>query len=207
MYNVSANSRINSGRGARTTTTIQSTAATQSPSTAGKRITTSYQLTSGMPWYDGERYNVTEMPANSESAKLQAKGVLPTMEQTSGGWMFGTNYATKDDYKRLNIKAVQGQGYFADVTEDIPAVPGEIKAGKLKYKREDLTIQKGKEGKQDLVDEANKPEQLTAEDVLKRRLSALRYKGRVSMPASGGTQSEGPTLNISGSGVSGLNFT
>jgi hypothetical protein len=204
MYNVSANSRVNSSRGIRTTTKIQSTAATQNPSTAGGRKTVSYQLTSGMPWYDGESYNVTEMNPNSESAKLQAKGVLPVMEQTSGGWMFGPRYATKDDYKRLSIRAVQGQGYFADVTEDIPDVPGIVNPVKLKYKREALAIQK--EGKQNLVSDENKPESLTSEDVLKKRLSMIRMKGRASIPSSSGTSKDEPTINISSGGAMGLNF-
>ena len=203
-YKATSDSRVASARGARTTTSIQSTAASQSPSTAGGRKTVSYQLTSGMPWYDGERYNVTEMNPNSESAKLQAKGVLPTMEQTSGGWMFGNRYATKNDYKRLNIRAVQGQGYFADITEDTPDVPGAVKAGKLKYNREALAIQK--EGKQDLIADEDKPESVTAEDVLRRRLAMIRMKGRASMPSADAGEKDEPTVNISSGGAIGLNF-
>ena len=202
-YQASSDSRVASARGTRTTTSIQSTAATQSPSTAGGRIVKKYKLTSGMPWYDGERYNVTEMPGNSESAQLQAKGILPTMEQTSGGWMFGTRYATKDDYKRLNIRA-EKDGYYADLTEDTPDVPGAIKAGKLKYNREALAIQK--EGKQDLIADEDKPESVTAEDVLKRRLAMLRMRGRASMPSSAAGESDEPTINISSGGTMGLNF-
>ena len=202
-YQASSDSRVASARGTRTTTSIQSTAATQSPSTAGGRTVKKYKLTSGMPWYDGERYNVTEMPGNSESAQLQAKGILPTMEQTSGGWMFGTRYATKDDYKRLNIRA-EKDGYYADLTEDTPAVPGAIKAGKLKYNREALAIQK--EGKQDLIADEDKPESVTAEDVLRRRLAMLRMRGRASMPSSDAGEKDEPTVNISSGGAIGLNF-
>jgi hypothetical protein len=73
-------------------------------------------------------------------------------------------------------------------------------------KRESLIIDKNREGKSDLVADANKPVQITAEDVLKRRLAMIRMKGRASMPSAGGTSKDEPTVNISSGGAMGLNF-
>lgn len=74
-----------------------------------------------------------------------------------------------------------------------------------KRNREGLIIDKNKEGKNELVDESSKPLQITAEDVLKRRLSLIRMKGRASMPSSNASKDE-PTINISSGGAIGLNF-
>ena len=71
--------------------------------------------------------------------------------------------------------------------------------------REELLIEKNREGKQELVDEANKPLQVTAEDILKKRLALIRFKGRASMPSSSASKDE-PTVNISSGGAIGLNF-
>jgi len=81
------------------------------------------------------------------------------------------------------------------------------KAAEIIFKRRELAIDKSQtEGKQDLVDEANKPTQSTAEDILKRRLALIRMKGRASMPASQGATKDEPTVNISSGGAIGLNF-
>jgi hypothetical protein len=60
------------------------------------------------------------------------------------------------------------------------------------------------EGKADLVSE-DKP-QLTAEDILKARLTLLKRKGRISMPSSNAGEGDEPTINISSGGTMGLNF-
>lgn len=80
-------------------------------------------------------------------------------------------------------------------------------APELRFKRDALAIEKGKEGKQDLVEDVNKPLQATAEDILKRRLALIRMKGRASMPGSQGATKDEPTVNVSSGGAIGLNFT
>jgi hypothetical protein len=74
-----------------------------------------------------------------------------------------------------------------------------------KVNREGLLITKDKEGKSVFVNETNKAEQVTAEDVLKKRLNLLSRKGRITMPSGSGTSDE-PTINISSGGAVGLNF-
>jgi hypothetical protein len=79
-------------------------------------------------------------------------------------------------------------------------------AAEIIFKRKSLGIDKAEtEGKQDLIDEANKPVQTTAEDILKRRLALIRMKGRASMPSSSASKDE-PTVNVSSGGAIGLNF-
>ena len=62
-----------------------------------------------------------------------------------------------------------------------------------------------KEGKEDLLSEDGKP-QITAEDILKARLSLVKRKGRVAMPSSSAGEGDEPTINISSGGTMGLNF-
>jgi len=98
-------------------------------------------------------------------------------------------------------RGVQIKTYFDTVSQSKAAEPA-----KIKFQRDALAIEKTKEGKQDLVDDVNKPVQATAEDILKRRLALIRMKGRASMPASQGATKDEPTVNISSGGAIGLNF-
>jgi hypothetical protein len=124
------------------------------------------------------------------------------------GWR--TEYPRNVDTANYLGTYIQGRqigrdSYGTMVTREI--VEGkQAVAPQQRYIRQSLQIEKTKEGKQDLVDEANKPVQATAEDILKRRLALIRMKGRASMPASQGATKDEPTVNISSGGAIGLNF-
>jgi hypothetical protein len=202
-YKVSSDSRVASARGTRTTTSIQSTSAMQSPAVKGTTTRKTYKITGSLPQWNSDMYDVAEVPFGSESQKLQAAGKLPTFDIQRGTFEINGRSATQADYAKYQFKA-RPDGWYADLEETSPDVPGEVKPGKIKYNREALAIKK--EGKQDLIADEDKPESLTAEDVLKRRLAMIRMRGRASMPSSDSGESDEPTINISSGGTMGLNF-
>jgi hypothetical protein len=175
----------------------------QSPAVKGTTTRKTYKITGSLPQWNSDMYDVAEVPFGSESQKLQAAGKLPTFDIQRGTFEINGRSATQADYAKYQFKA-RPDGWYADLEETSPDVPGEVKPGKIKYNREALAIKK--EGKQDLIADEDKPESLTAEDVLKRRLAMIRMRGRASMPSSDSGESDEPTINISSGGTMGLNF-
>lgn len=97
-----------------------------------------------------------------------------------------------------------GSDVYGKLTERVLEQKSAPKMGRMT-----LLIDKDKslsEGKNDLVEDINKPIEITAEDVLNARLLKLKRKGRVAMPSSGGSKDE-PTINVSSEGAIGLNFS
>ena len=202
-YKTAPDSRVTSARGPRTTTSIQSTAASVGEAIKGTTSRKTYKITGSLPQWNSDMYDVAEVPFGSESQKLQAAGKLPTFDIQRGTFEINGRSATKADYAKYQFKA-RPDGWYADLEETTPDVPGVFKAGKFKYNREALAIKK--EGKQDLIADENKPESVTAEDILRKRLAMIRMKGRASMPSANAGEGDEPTINISSGGTMGLNF-
>lgn len=153
---------------------------------------------SGAPYYSGYNW------AGGENFQKGAFNTLVTTKTNTPVAGYNKTFKKEGYIGQYLVPRIIGNDMYGKLVNTTwnPQTAQGLKADKIA--REQLIIQK--EGKQDFVDETNKLDQITAEDVLKKRLMTLKYRGRVSMP-SPGTQGNEPTLNISGSGVTGLNFT
>ena len=146
-------------------------------------------------------------PVKNNNSKFMSDSVnadIASGKRNENSWI---EYYTKQSAKGWNdrgFRKAYGQDVYATEVSRVKEKVAEGKAPFFKKQREGLEI--NREGKSDLVEDTNKPLEITAEDILKRRLAMIRMKGRASMPSAGASEGDEPILNISSGGTMGLNF-
>ena len=141
---------------------------------------------------------------NSKFMTDKVNADIASGKRNENSWI---EYYTKQSSKGWNdrgFRKAYGQDVYATQVSRVKEKVAEGKAPFLKKQREGLQITR--EGKSDLVEDTNKPLEVTAEDILKRRLAMIRMKGRASMPLANAGEGDEPTINISSGGTMGLNF-